>query len=88
MTSILGVSATERRIQTIAAVEGGHHDLPGRPCVSQCIDNRIAKSGLVIASVIAGILITAHPTVAIAIAGTVALVIIFAIRERWHGRPF
>jgi hypothetical protein len=34
------------------------------------------------------VLVTARPTIAIAIGGTIALVIVFALRERRAGRPF
>jgi hypothetical protein len=34
------------------------------------------------------VFLTAYPTVAIALGGTIALVVIIALRERWHGRPF
>jgi hypothetical protein len=30
----------------------------------------------------------AHPMIGIVVGGTIALVIIIALRERWHGRPF
>jgi hypothetical protein len=48
----------------------------------------VSPFGLVIALVMLGILLTAHPTIAIALGGTLALVIIFALRERFAGRPF
>jgi hypothetical protein len=48
----------------------------------------ISPFGAVIAIVMISIFVTAHPTIAIAIGGTVALVIIFALRERRAGRPF
>jgi hypothetical protein len=44
--------------------------------------------GAVVAIVMLGILLTAHPTIAFVIGGMVALLIVFALRERWHGRPF
>ena len=44
--------------------------------------------GTVIAIVMISILLTEHPTIAIAIGGTIALVIGIGIRERWHHRPF
>ena len=40
------------------------------------------------ALVMGGILVTAHPIIAFVIGGMIALVIVFALRERWHGRPF
>jgi hypothetical protein len=48
----------------------------------------ISPFGAVVALVMISILVPAHPTVAIAIGGTIALVIVFALRERWHNRPF
>jgi hypothetical protein len=49
---------------------------------------------LVLAVVLVAVFLTMHPTLAIAVVGslvlgvTIALVIVFAMRERWHGRPF
>jgi hypothetical protein len=43
---------------------------------------------LIIAIVMGSILIAAHPTFAFVVGGMIALVIIIAIRERWHGRSF
>jgi hypothetical protein len=48
----------------------------------------ISPFGAVVALVMISIFVTAHPTIAIAIGGTIALVIIIAIRERRAGRPF
>lgn len=48
----------------------------------------ISPFGAVIAIVMISIFLTAHPTVAFVIGGTIALVIIIAVRERWHHRPF
>jgi hypothetical protein len=48
----------------------------------------ISPMGLIVAAVMLGVLVTAHPTFALAIGGTVALIIVIALRERWHGRPF
>jgi hypothetical protein len=35
-----------------------------------------------------GIFLTAYPTFAFVVGGTLALVIVIAMRERWRGRPF
>ena len=48
----------------------------------------ISPFGAVVALVIISIFVTAYPTLAIALGGTIALVIIIAIRERRAGRPF
>jgi hypothetical protein len=48
----------------------------------------MAPLGTIILIAIGSIFIAEHPTIAIAIGGMIALVIVFALRERWHGRPF
>ena len=48
----------------------------------------ISPFGAVVALVMISIFLMAHPTIAIALGGTIALVIIIALREGWHGRPF
>jgi hypothetical protein len=48
----------------------------------------VSPFGAVIALVMISIFVTEYPTIAIAIGGTIALVIVFALRERWYGRPF
>jgi hypothetical protein len=48
----------------------------------------VSPFGAIIAIVMASVLIASHPTFAFVIGGTIALVIVFAVRERWHGRPF
>ena len=48
----------------------------------------ISPFGAVIAIVMASILIASHPTIAFVVGGMIALVIVFALRERWHRRPF
>ena len=48
----------------------------------------ISPFGVIIAIVMAAVLIASHPTIAFVIGGMIALVIVFALRERWHGRPF
>jgi hypothetical protein len=48
----------------------------------------ISPFGAVVAIVMLGILLTAHPTIAFVVGTTIALVIVIALRERWHGRPF
>jgi hypothetical protein len=42
----------------------------------------------VVALVMGGILVTAHPFVGIAIGVIIAALVIIAIHERWRGRPF
>jgi hypothetical protein len=49
---------------------------------------RMAPLGTVIAIVMGAILITSHPMIGVVIGGTITLVIIIAIRERWKGREF
>jgi hypothetical protein len=48
----------------------------------------VSPFGAIIAIVMAPVLIASHPTFAFVIGGTLALVIIIALRERWYGRPF
>jgi hypothetical protein len=48
----------------------------------------ISPFGLIIAAVMLGILVTSHPTIAFVVVGMIVLVIVFALRERWHGRRF
>jgi hypothetical protein len=48
----------------------------------------ISPFGTVVALVMLGILVSAHPTFAATLLAALALVIIIAMRERWHGRPF
>jgi hypothetical protein len=48
----------------------------------------VSPFGLVVALVMGGILLTAHPTVAIIIGVSVALVIIIGLKEQLSGRPF
>jgi hypothetical protein len=48
----------------------------------------VSPFGAVIAIVMASVLIASHPTAAFVIGGMIALLIVFALRERWHGRPF
>ena len=48
----------------------------------------VSPFGAVVALVMISIFVTAHPTIAIAIGGTIVLLIVFAMRERWHGRRF
>ena len=48
----------------------------------------ISPFGAIVALVMISIFLTAHPTIAIAIGGPIALVIIIALRERWYGRSF
>jgi hypothetical protein len=48
----------------------------------------ISPFGLIVALVMISIFLTAHPTIAIAIGGTIMLVVIIAMRERWYGRRF
>jgi hypothetical protein len=48
----------------------------------------ISPFGAVVAIVMGAILITSHPMIGIVLGGTIALVVIIALRERWAGRPF
>ena len=48
----------------------------------------ISPFGAVIAIVMASVLIASHPTIAFVIGGMIALLIVFALRERRAGRPF
>ena len=43
---------------------------------------------LIVSCVLIAVFLTAHPMIGIVIGGMIALVIIAAMRERWHGRPF
>ena len=44
----------------------------------------ISPFGVIIAIVMAAVLIASHPAIAFVIGGMIALVIVFALRERWH----
>ena len=48
----------------------------------------ISPFGAVVALVMVSVLLTEHPTIAIAIGGIIAALIIAAIRERRAGRQF
>jgi hypothetical protein len=48
----------------------------------------ISPFGAVVALVMISIFLTAHPTIAIAIGGTIALVIAIGLHQRWRGHPF
>ena len=48
----------------------------------------MAPLGTIILIAIVSIFFAEHPTIAFVVGGMVALVIVFALRERWHGRPF
>jgi hypothetical protein len=48
----------------------------------------MAPLGTIILIAIVSIFIAEHPTIAFVIGGTIALVAIAALRERWHGRTF
>ena len=48
----------------------------------------MAPLGTIILIVIGSIFVAQHLTIAIVIGGMLALLIVFALRERWHGRPF
>jgi hypothetical protein len=48
----------------------------------------ISPLGTVVALFMLGMLLTAHPQVAIALGMVLLLLTIAALRERWHGRPF
>jgi hypothetical protein len=44
--------------------------------------------GTIILIAIVSIFFAEHPTIASVIGGMIVLVIIAAVREHWHGRPF
>jgi hypothetical protein len=48
----------------------------------------VSPLGAIVAIVMASVLIASHPTIAFVIGGMLALLIVFAMRERWYGRPF
>ena len=48
----------------------------------------MAPLGTVIAIVMLSIFLTEHPAIAVMIGAIIAALIVAAIRERWHGRPF
>ena len=48
----------------------------------------VSPFGAVIAIVMASVLIASHPMIGVVIGGMIALLIVFALRERWYGRPF
>ena len=48
----------------------------------------VSPFGAVIAIVMASVLIASHPMIGVVIGGMIALLIVFALRERRHGRPF
>jgi hypothetical protein len=48
----------------------------------------VSSHAPIVSCVLIAVFLTAHPTIAIALGGTLALVVIIALRERWYGRPF
>jgi hypothetical protein len=48
----------------------------------------LSPFALIVGLVLLSVFLTEHPTIAIALGGTLALLIIIAIRERRAGRPF
>jgi hypothetical protein len=48
----------------------------------------MAPLGSIILIAIVSIFFASHPTFAFVVGGMIVLLIVFALRERWHGRPF
>jgi hypothetical protein len=48
----------------------------------------ISPFGVIIGLVLISVFLMMHPAAAIVLGATIALVIVIALRERWHGRPF